>query len=85
MFSLRTKILTITLVFLTFLGVSFVLYSIITTVNYKRLRLEGIEKTVAFETEKVNKLIAMIERGAISLSRDGLLFYKSQSSEISET
>jgi len=84
MYSLRTKILLIVLVFLAFIGTAFVFYSIVTTVNYKRLRLDGIEKTVAFESEKVNRIIAAIERDAISLSRDGLLYYKFQSSEISE-
>jgi serine phosphatase RsbU (regulator of sigma subunit)/anti-sigma regulatory factor (Ser/Thr protein kinase) len=79
MYSIRTKILTITLVFIAFLGTAFVLYSIVTTRNYKRLRLEGIEKTVAFETEKVNKLIASMEHGAINLAVNGLLFYESQS------
>ena len=67
------------------MGVLFLLYSIVTTMNYKRLRFEGIEKTVEIETEKVNRIIAAIERDAISLSRDGLLFYKFQSSEIIET
>jgi len=84
MYSLRTKILLIVLVFLAFIGTAFVFYSMTTTVNYKRLRLEGIEKTVAFESEKVNRIIAAIERDAVSLSRDGLLFYKFQSSEIIE-
>jgi len=84
MFSIRTKILTITLLFWVFMGVLFIWYSIVTTINYKQLRLEGIEKTVEFETEKVNRTIGLIERGAISLSRSGLLYYKSQSSEVSE-
>jgi len=66
------------------MGGLFLWYSIVTTINYKRLRLDGIEKTVEFETEKVNRTIGIIERGAISLSRSGLLYFKSQSSEISE-
>ena len=74
MLSVRTKILTITLVLIAFLGTAFVLYSIATTRNYKRLRLEGIEKTVAYETEKVNKLIAEMEHGAIEMAVNGLLF-----------
>jgi len=82
--SIRTKILAITLIFWIFMGMLFLWYSIVTTINYKRLRLDGIEKTVEFETEKVNRTIGMIERGAISMSRNGLLYFKSQSSEISE-
>ena len=84
MHSLRTKILAITLVFLAFLGIAFVLYSMITTVYYKRLRLESINKNVELETEKVNKTIAVIERAAITLSLDGLLFYQSQSGDIGQ-
>ena len=56
-----------------------------TTVNYKRLRLDGIKKTVAFETEKVNKVIAGLEQGAVSIAIDGFLFYKSQSFDIGQT
>ena len=85
MHSLRTKILTIVLVFLAFTGIAFVLYSMVTTMNYKQLRLEGITKTVQFETEKVNKTIAKIERGAIDLANNGLLYYMSQSKEEGET
>ena len=61
------------------------LYSIITTVNFKQMRIEGITKTVQFETEKVNKTIAKIELGAVNLAKDGLLFYKSQSNDVGET
>ena len=85
MFSLRTKILTIVLVFLMFFGVAFVFYSMGTTVNYKSLRLNAIEKTVAFETEIINKTIVTIGRSAVSLAHDGLLFQKSQSAYIAET
>ena len=84
MYSIRAKITTIALVFLAFLGAAFVLYSMVTTMNYKRLRLEDIEKTVAFETEKVNKIIAAFERGAVSVSADGLLYYKTQSIDIGQ-
>ncbi|MCL2066713.1 MAG: SpoIIE family protein phosphatase [Treponema sp.] len=67
------------------MGFLFLFYSFVTTMNYKRLRLEGIEKTVDIETEKVNRIIAAIERDALSLARDGLLFHKFQSREIIET
>ena len=83
--SLRTKFISIMLAFFAFIGVAFILYSMVTAMNYKRLRLEGITKTVEFETEKVNKTIAKIERGAIDLANSGLLFYKSQSKEEGET
>ena len=83
--SLRAKILTIVLIFLSFTGTAFVFYSIITTMNYKKLRLEGIKKTVEFETEKVNKTILGFERSAIYFALNGLLFYRSESKEINET
>ena len=82
MYSIRTKILAIVLTFAAVFGAAFVFYSIGTTVNYKRLRLEGINQTVGFETEKVNKIIAAIERGAVSLACEGLMFCESQSLEI---
>jgi len=84
MFSIRTKIILIGLIFFTLIGTAFFIYSISTTVNYKTLRLEGIEKTVAFETEKVNKIIAEIEQGAIFYALSGMLSYKSQSIALSE-
>jgi sigma-B regulation protein RsbU (phosphoserine phosphatase) len=57
----------------------------VTTVNYKRLRLEGIRKTVEFETEKVNKVIAELEHGAVILAIDGLIFHQSQVYDTGET
>ena len=83
--SIRTKIVLITMISLTLLGTAFVLYSIATTGNYKRLRLEDVEKTVAFETEKINKLIAELELCAIQAASGGLLFSKAQSNEVGET
>ena len=80
--SIRTKITIITLSFFALLGAAFVFYSVKTTANYKRLRREGIEKTVAFETEKVNKVISDLEQGAINIAIDGYVFYKSQSFDI---
>jgi sigma-B regulation protein RsbU (phosphoserine phosphatase) len=73
------------LVFLALIGGAFVFYSMTTTVHYKRLRLEGIKKTVEFETEKVNKLIAEMENGAIVLAIGGLIFHESQVYTTGET
>ena len=85
MYSIRTKILIIALFSLALLATAFVLYSIATTENYKRLRLDDIEKTVALETEKINKIIGEIELGAMQVATGGLLFKKSQSNEVGET
>jgi sigma-B regulation protein RsbU (phosphoserine phosphatase) len=84
-FSLRTKILTIDLAFFALIGAAFILYSIATTVHYKRLRLEGIKKTVEFETEKVNKIIMGMEQGAEILALDGLIFHQLQLYNVNET
>ena len=84
MHSIRIKILIIVFVFISLICAAFVLYSVATTVNYKRLRLEGIEKTIEFETEKVNKIIAEMERGAVSYAIGGLLCYEMRSEETGE-
>ncbi len=78
MHSIRTKIMATVLALLAVLGVSFVLYSLYTTENYKRMRLANISRTIEFETEKVNKIIAEIETGAFCYSIGGQLTYESQ-------
>ena len=77
--SIRIKILFLGLVFLILIGISFLIYSITTTKSLKSLRLESIEKTVLFETEKVNKLITEIEHGAIFYSISAMVCFKAQS------
>jgi sigma-B regulation protein RsbU (phosphoserine phosphatase) len=74
----------IVLVFLTALGAAFIIYSITASINYKRLRLEGIEKTVSYETEKVNKVISELERAAIFYAMSGMLIYESKSPQLGE-
>jgi sigma-B regulation protein RsbU (phosphoserine phosphatase) len=82
--SLRTKILLIVLFFILFSGIAFFVNLLYTTSNYKRLRLDEIEKTVEFETEKVNKIIAEIERAAVFYALGGMLCYEAQSEELGE-
>jgi len=82
--SLRTKILIIVLAFIAVKGAAFLVYTIVTTVNYKRLRLEGIEETVKFETEKVNRIISELERGSVFYALGGTLYHDAQSEELSE-
>ena len=83
--SLRAKILAIVLPFVAIIGVAFLVYSLFTTENYKMLRLSGIEKTVEFETEKVNKTIAEMERAAVVFAMAGQLAYDAQSRAFGET
>jgi len=82
--SIRTKIVFLGLIFAALTGTAFLIYSMTTTVNYKNLRLESIEKTVAYETERVNKIIAEIEHSAIFYAISGMLCYKAQSIELGE-
>jgi len=84
-FSIRTKIIVIVLVFLSLIGTAFIFYSFATTINYKQLRLENIERTLEFETEKVNKVIAELERGALFYSIGGLLNFELKSENFGET
>jgi len=55
--------------------VAFAVYSDATTKNYRQLRTDEISKTVAFESESVEKIIAEMERNAIDLALAGLHFY----------
>jgi len=80
--SIRTKILAIVLVFFSLISAAFVIYSITTTADYKRLRLESIENTVAFETEKVNRIISELEQGAVFFALGGMLTLNEQSEEL---
>ena len=82
--SLRAKILIIVFTFIILEGSTFLLYTIITTNNYKKLRLESIERTVEFETEKVNKIISELERGAVFYALGGMLCYETDSNELKE-
>ena len=52
--------------------------------NYKRLRLKSIEKMIEVEAEKVNKIIAEIERSAVFFVLGGMLCYEAQSEELGE-
>jgi len=70
--------------FFTMITAAFVVYSAVTTANYKRMRLDGITKAVEFETEKVNKTIAEIERGAVWFAQGAKLCFESQSEELGE-
>jgi len=83
-FSLRSKILFIVLAFLSVIGMSFVLYSIFTTQNYKTLRMEGITRTIEFETEKVNKTITEIERAAVFFSIGAHMCFEAKSTKLGE-
>jgi sigma-B regulation protein RsbU (phosphoserine phosphatase) len=47
------------------IGASFTVYSLATTANYKRLRVEIFQKTIEIEAEKINKIIAESEKNDI--------------------
>ncbi|MCL2441309.1 MAG: SpoIIE family protein phosphatase [Treponema sp.] len=55
---------------------AFVIYSAVTTNIYKRVRIEEVSKTAAFESEWVCKLITQMERNAVDLALAGQQFYR---------
>ena len=82
--SLRTKIIVIVLVFLSLIGAGFIFYSNTTIGNYKQLRHEAIERTLDYETEKVNKIIAQLERAAVFYGVGGKFCFTEKSDQFGE-
>ena len=74
--SIRIKILAIVIGLFSLIAMAFIIYSIATTKNYRQLRTDEISKTVAFESERVAKTIAEMERNAINLALAGRQFYQ---------
>lgn len=66
------------------IAAAFAIYSTITTENYRQLRTDEISKTVAFESERVGKVIAEMERNAIDLALMGRQYYQTYSLSASE-
>jgi len=83
--SLRFKILSIVLIFLSLIGAAFVYYSFTTTNNYKNMRIENMKGLVAYEAEKINKLISAIEGGAVFFALSGKLTYEAGLEKLGET
>ncbi|MCL2831153.1 MAG: SpoIIE family protein phosphatase [Betaproteobacteria bacterium] len=77
--SIRFKILAIVVSLLALVCGSFVAYSIGTTDNYQRLRLDGLDRSVEFAAEEVNKSVARMEQNAIDLANAGSLFAAAES------
>ncbi|MCL2084303.1 MAG: HAMP domain-containing protein, partial [Oscillospiraceae bacterium] len=75
--SIRLKILAIVLGFFTLIAAAFAVYSVITTANYRQLRTDEVSGIVAFESERVGKVIAEMERNAVDLALAGRQFYLS--------
>ena len=82
--TLRAKILTIALVFLSLISAIFLIYSIIATDSYKEQRLESINRWIEYEAERVNKAVAVVERGAVSYALLGKYVQESRSRELGE-
>lgn len=75
--SLQAKILGIILAFLLLISGAFLVYAINTTENYRELRTNEISAIVHYECEKVNKIIAKLEREVIALANSGRTYYTS--------
>ncbi|MDR2579583.1 MAG: SpoIIE family protein phosphatase [Fibromonadaceae bacterium] len=56
-------------------AIAFAIYSFSITANYKQLRINEIRQTVAYESERVEKIIAEMERNAVDLALAGEQFY----------
>ena len=69
--SIRGKILIIVISFLLILCTAFSVYSLITTANYKRLRIEALVSRVQFESERLNGSISVMEQDAAGLANAG--------------
>ncbi|MCL2277750.1 MAG: SpoIIE family protein phosphatase [Treponema sp.] len=82
--TIRAKIILIVLAFLAAIGSVFFIYSLSITENYKTLRLSGIKQLVDFEAEKINKIIAEIERSAIFYALGGRITYETGYKELGE-
>ena len=61
--------------FFSLIVVAFAVYSKAATTNYRRLRTDEVSKIVAFESERVGRTIAEMERNAIDLALAGRQFY----------
>jgi len=59
-------------------------YSLSITKNYKTLRLNEIKQLADFEAEKVNKIIAKIERSAVFYALGGRITYETGYKELGE-
>jgi hypothetical protein len=66
--SIRVKILLIVFGFFALTGIVFALYSNATIKSYRLLRIDGISKTIAFESEIVGNIISEIERGTMTFA-----------------
>jgi signal transduction histidine kinase/CheY-like chemotaxis protein len=77
--SSRNKILVVLLGFFALLIVTRFINSAYTAAKYRQFRIDQLSRTVAFEAEKVGKVIAEMERNAIDLALTGSLFYESGS------
>ena len=75
--SVKIKILVIVLGFFALIAAAFAVYSVITTEHYRQLRTDEVSKTVAFESERVGRVIAEMERNAVDLALAGRQFYLS--------
>lgn len=73
--SIRGKILIIVISFLLILCLAFSAYSLITTANYKRLRVEALISRVQFESERLNRSISVMEQDAVGLANAGRAYY----------
>ena len=64
--------------FFSLISTAFAIYSAETTKNYRQLRTDEVSGIVAFESERVGKIIAEMERNAVDLALAGRQFFLSK-------
>ena len=64
--------------FFALIALTFVLYSSVTTMHYRELRMEAVSMLIELEAEKVGRSIGTMERSAIHISMLGEQVYRMQ-------
>ena len=78
--SVRLKILTVVLGFFAIIALSFLLYSSVTTMHYRELRMDAVSMLVELESEKVGRDITDMERSAVNFAMLGEQVFRTQRS-----
>ena len=76
--SVRLKILTVVLGFFALIAFSFLLYSSVTTMHYRELRMDAVSMLVELESEKIGRSITDMERSAVNFAMLGEQVLRSQ-------
>ncbi len=73
--SIRAKIFLVVISFLLIMSFAFSFYAVNTTTNYRKLRINELEATVQYKSERINTYITEMEQDALSLANAASVFY----------